>query len=312
MSKLIATTLVLFAVLSTTTGFVLSRSVHTMNIKMNVKDLPESGLSLISPTHSSFNGRLTELLKGEPNDVLDNIKPFSIFLENKSQHAVVAYMLQWCFTKPDGTNDCFRKAVVNPVALMDGGGLPEQYDSQSSVIKPNSSRFFSIASLDGRGTFRFPVSHDEAEQIKQGKRFNKQESLRRHVSELAKYSEITVSIDGAFFDDGTFVGPDTTGFFAQTKAMIDAKSDLLNEMNLQLGKTNASREEVFSQVEATAKLPDINLNSKSTPTDYYNYYKKSYADEMLRVRQTLGDDKALTSALHPLRKPWPKLRKKQD
>lgn len=311
MSQLIATALVLFAV-TTTTGFILSRSARTMNIKMNVKDLPEHGLSIISPSHPSFNKRLATLLKGEPNEVLDSLRPFSVVLENKDQRTVVAYMLQWCFTTPDGTNDCFRKAVVNPVALMEGGSLSEQYDTQSGWIKPNSSSFFSLVSLDGRGTFRFSISQDEAAQIKQGKRFDQRELLRRYVSELAKYAEITVSIDGAFFDDGTFVGPDSTGFFAQTKAMIDAKSDLLNEINLELSRPSASREEVFSKVAAAASQPEINLNSSSTPIDYYNFYKKSYADEILRAKQVSGEDKALALALRPLRKPWPKLHKKQD
>ena len=36
------------------------------------------------------------------------------------------------------------------------------------------------------------------------------------AQEIAKqFSKVTIAVDGVFFDDGTFVGPDTTGFFIQ-------------------------------------------------------------------------------------------------
>lgn len=226
---------------------------------------------------------------------------------------MVAYLIEWCFTREDGTNDCYRKAVINPRALMEGEDLPPEYDEQSGKIKPDSTRFCSIISPDGSGPMRFEVSRDEAEKIKAGARYDKQTLLRRFSSHLAtKYSDITVSIDGVFFEDGTFVGPDNTGFFAQTKAGIDAKYDLLNEIASGLTNPSQTKDDVFRQIEATANQPDIRLDSNSTPTDFYNFNKKLYANELLQLRNAYGDDNALTYALHSIKKPWRKLQKKLD
>lgn len=299
MYRVIVLALIAIVAISTATGFVLSRSAQAMKLKVHVKDLPEHGLTVISPADPSFEGRLTTLLKGKSNDVVNNLRPFSVFVENRGQRAVVAYIIQWCFTSADGRNDCYRKALTNPIALMEGGSLSEEQEEQSGRIKPNSTRFFSLVSLDGRGAFRVPVSPNEAEQFRHGKSDPK-ELLRRYSLELTKYTDVTVSIDGAFFEDGTFVGSDTIGFFAQAKAMTDARKDLLNE--IALGLSEKTKDEVFGRLEGTANQPDVGLDSQSTSTDYYNYYKKVYADEVLQLRRAHGDDEGLRAALKPTKK----------
>jgi len=60
----------------------------------------------------------------------------------------------------------------------------------------------------------------------------------------------------------------------------------------------------------TANQPEVRLNSKSAAADYYNYYKRHSADEILRSRNFVGDEKALAIALIPTKKPWRVLRKK--
>lgn len=289
-------------------GFSLNRSARAMNIKLHAKDMPEHGLIIIGPADPSFDGRLNALLKGERNEVAENLKPFSFFVKNQGSKTVVAYMIQWCFTTAEGRQDCHRKAVTNPTALMEGESLSEEMEEQSGRIKPGATRFFSLVSLDGGGSFRVRVSKQEADRFKQGD-FDRTEMLRRYSAELANYTDLTVSIDGAFFDDGTFVGPDAAGFFAQTKAMIDARSDLLNEIASELSKPGKSRDDVFTQVEAIANQAETELKSSSTPDDYYNHFKKAYASELLRVKNSQGVEQGLATALRPMRKPWPMLRK---
>ncbi|HEX8174115.1 MAG TPA: hypothetical protein VF543_03230 [Pyrinomonadaceae bacterium] len=313
MKKVIIIALFLIMVLSTATGFVLQRSTQPMAIKMHAKDLPQHGLTIITPADPSFDGRLASVLKGKPNEVVDNLKPFSVFVENRGKQTVVAYLIQWCFTREDGTNDCYNQAVVNPRALMEGEDLPSEYDEQTEKIKPNAARFCSIVSPDSSGPIRFEISRNEAERIKAGERYDRQTLLQRFRSQLAtNYSDITITIDGAFFDDGTFVGPDNTGFFAQTKAAIDAKRDLLNEIASGLTNPGQTKDDVFKKIEATADQPNISLDSSATPTDFYNFNKKLYATEILQMRKAVGNDAALTYALRSIKKPWRKLQKKQD
>lgn len=196
---------------------------------------------------------------------------------------------------------------------MEGESLSEEQESQSSRIKPNTTQVVALISPDGSTPFRVRVSQEEANQIRQGATPDRKALLQRFMSELAtNYTDITVSIDGAFFDDGTFAGPDTSGFFAHVKAQIDAKRDLLNEVAIGLSNLHRSKEEVFSHVEKTAAQPDVRLDSNSTPTDFYNFYKRFYAREILEDRNAFGDDKALAVTLQPLKKAWPKLRKDQE
>ena len=311
MKKIIILSMFFIVSVSIFSGFVLSRTSQNMSIRIHSKDLPEQGLTIINPSDPSFDARLANAVAGEPSEVVNDFKPYSIFLENKSRQTVVAYMIQWCFTKGDGTNDCYRKAFSSPRALMEGEYLPAEYEARSGRIKPNSSILFSLISPDGSGPFRLSISREEAEKIKQGAKPDKSELLHRFSSELAKYTDVTVSIDGAFFEDGTFVGDDTSGFFVQIEAQINAKRDLLNELAVNTADPHKSKDEVFSHLRTFAEQPATDLSNQSTPADYYNHFKRFYANEILSMRQTLGDEKGLAIALEPIKKPWRRLTKKQ-
>jgi hypothetical protein len=283
-----------------------------MSVKVHKKDLAEHGLVIIGPTDPSFDALLAAQLKGGPNEVIETLKPYSFFIENRSEQTVVAYTLQWCFTKADGTNECHADSLTNPRALMDGGNLPDEMIEQSGRIKPHSTRFFSLISPDGSGSLSVPANPEEVEQLKRGVSPDRGKLLQRYELELSKYSDVTFTIDGAFFDDGTFVGPDVTGFFGETKAMISARYDVLNEIMRGISNPGKTKEDVFKDLEATANQPEVLLRPKSTFDDQYKYYKRSYAGEILRSRRFVGDEKALQLALRPMKKPWRILHKKKS
>jgi hypothetical protein len=290
--------------------FVLSRSVWAMSIKVHKKDLPEHGLRIVGPSDPSYDALLSARLKGETNEVINQLKPFSFFVENRSERTVVAYAVQWCFTKLDGTNECSIKSLVNPKALMDGDDIPEEMIEQSGRIRPNSVSFFSLISPDGSGLFRVHARPDEVEQFKKGVQPDRMTLLRRYGDELAKYSDVMLSIDGAFFDDGTFVGPDTTGFFDKTKAEIDAQYDLLSEIARRLS-SGKSGGDILNELADASQRPGVRINSKSSAADYYDFHKKRLANELSRSRSVVGDEKALAMALSSIKRPWRNLRKKE-
>ena len=312
MRKTAILALVIISVIAVAAELTLSRSARAMSVMVHKKDLPEHGLVIIGPAAPSFDALLAAQLKGGPNEVIETLKPFSFFIENRSKQTVVAYTLQWCFTKADGTNECYVKSLTNPRALMDGDNLSEEMIEQSGRIKPQSTRFFSLISPDGSGSLSVPASPAEVEQLRQGVRPDSGALLRRYGVELSKYSDITFTIDGAFFDDGTFVGPDNTGFFGETKALISAKYDVLTEIMRGISNPGKTKADVFRDLEATANQPKINLRSKSTFDDQYKYYKRNYAEEILGSRTFVGDEKALQLALRPMKKPWRILHKKKS
>lgn len=281
-----------------------------MSIKMHIKDLPQHHLRLISPSDPSFDERLRKELKGESNEVIDTLKPFSVFLENKGEKAVVAYLIQWCFTKPDGGNQYYRKFVMSPQALMEGENLSSEVRRRAGQVEPNSAIFLSLLSPDGSGILRTEVSPKEAEEFKQGKRFDQRSLWQRFSAQAEKYTEITVSLDAAFFEDGTFVGPDTTNFFEQTQAIVNAKRDFLNELAAGLSNSGGNRDSLYGRLRETSNQPIESLDSKSTPADFYNYFKQLSATEFLRMKDVQGEDGAIEMALRPTNKSWATLRKK--
>lgn len=312
MKKNIILSLSLIILVSLLSGFALSRGPRLGTIKMHIKDLPQHNLRLIGPSDPTFDERLRSELKGDSNEVIDTLKPFSVFFENKGERPIVAYLIQWCFTTKDGRNQYYRKALMNPQPLMEGENLSQELQLQSGRIEPDSARFLSLLSTDGSGMLRAEVSPKEAEELKQGKKFARTSLLKRFSTQAAKFAEISVSIDGAFFDDGTFVGPDTSNFFAQTKAAIDARRDLLNEIAIGLSNPTMTTDSVYGRILETAAHPSESIDSNSTPTDYYNYFKKFYASDILQTKKLHGQDKALTMSVQSMNKPWAKLHKKQD
>lgn len=263
MKKNIVFSLFLVILVSFFSGFALSRNAPQGSIKMHIKDLPQHNLRLISPSDPSFDERVKKEFRGESNEVIDTLKPFSVFLENKGKSTVVGYLIQWCFTKADGSNQCYRKAVLNPQALM-GEDLSPEYSRQSGQIEPHSAVFLSLLSPAGGGNLGIEISREEAEQIRQGKRFDQSTLLQRFGAEAAQYTAITVSIDAAVFDDGTFVGPDTGNFFNQTKAVIDAKRDFLNELSAGLSDSGNVSDSLHVRLQETASQQVEDLGSKSS------------------------------------------------
>ena len=309
MKKTIILSLSLIILGSLLSGFALGRRSRPVKIRMHVKDLPQHEFRLIGPSDPSFDERLKKELKGESNEVVDTLKPFSVFLENRSGKTVVAYLIQWCFTRADGSNQYYRKAVMNPQALMEGENLSSQLRRQSGQIEHDSAIFLSLLSPDGSGIMRTDASPREIEELRKGKRPDQSSLLQRFGDQAAQFAEITVSIDAAFFEDGTFVGPDSTNFFAQTKAVIDAKRDFLNELAAGVSNSSTNKALLYTHLQQTASEPVESIDSTSTPDDYYKYFKKLSAREFLKMKDVQGQDQAIETSLRPIKKPWAKLRK---
>jgi hypothetical protein len=125
---------------------------------------------------------------------------------------------------------------------------------------------------------------------------------------LAQYSKVNVSLDGMFFDDGAFVGPDTTGFYGKVEALIRANQDLRDELETRM-KSGKSTDDVFAHVIEETNKPKVALGRSSTADDHYNHFKRLAAKELMEMRDVSGNEKALEHTLRPSKKPRPLLRK---
>ncbi|MDQ3803896.1 MAG: hypothetical protein M3416_08730 [Acidobacteriota bacterium] len=299
-SKILVALLLLAVGLSTATGFkVGDRDFQAAGTIFNTKDLAEYGVTIVNPADPAYDAMVAGLSENKPNVMVEALRPFSVFIKNTSGRTVVAFALKWELMQPDGK---IRIDESDNTALwsLTGG---EVSNMSEGVIRPGAAWFSTPFHPEAphvpptRGGSDAARSEPEAT-----------EELNRLREELAQYTNITVSLDGAFFDDGTFVGPDSTEFFAKVEAMRNARYDLLDSVKKNLTQ-GSPPDEVFGNLKEIENGPAPQLSSSSSPADYYSAFRKATAAELLRVRETYGDAQPVERVMQKLRKPWPVLRK---
>lgn len=275
------------------TGVLLaSKRRQKADMRFNVKDLPEHGLRIIDPTNPSFDAMASEHAAG----VLS--RTFSVFINNSGQRAVVAYKIKWELLRSDGRILTHTESFAEPGLLM-GRALSAEANPQSDdggyALRPNTSRLVSWAT---------PMAQESAPAPSQ----ETDEALKQLSTHLLSATALTVSIDGVFFEDGTFVGENTTGYFEQIEAQVKARRDLIDSLAL-AARGHSATDDVLLSIERAGEAEDVRVNYDSTPTDFYNLYKKIYARELTGIRRAYGKEKAVAHALELHKKAWPRLKK---
>lgn len=299
-----------------------TKGARAMSIKFNIKDMPEHGLTLIGPSEPSFDSLLAALMKGKPHVPAELLRPYSVFIKNKGKKDVVAYKLRWECAKRDGTTIFKDSSTSSAWVLMNWAGPDHEraVAEAGQVVRKNSVWFYSLKAppqpmeateedtdADG-GWHAIAGAGEAAASPGRARAAEEADAIRLLNAELQTYTAITVSLDAVVFDDGTFAGPDTSGFLGAVRAEIDARYDLLREMQMGL-QGNKKADDIFAAVEAAAAQPAVDIGPESTPPDYYQYFRKRYAEEFLGYRQSMGSERALRQALRQLDKEWTKLKK---
>jgi len=274
------------------TGYIDSQ---TISVQLTARDIPAHGLLVLSPPNPEFDTLITTRF-GKGNPIVDALKPFSVLIKNVGDQAVVAYSLRWELLRDDGRVLTQTRDYITAWRLMGVEGS----DKDGITIQPGSFVLMTPSNLDfAQG----------AEAIRAGN-----PELLMQASEIRTqlriYSNISVTIDGAFFEDGRYVGPDNSGLFSRVATQLSAKRDLCLEVTQEL-KRGEQADHVFKQVEELASGPRVELAPSSTKEDVYKKFKKDAAEELLRFRSASGDAKAKEFATQLLSNKWPELRKVQ-
>lgn len=305
MRKYVPVALFSMAIVAITIGILWnSGRAQTVRVNLNVKDAPEQGLYIITASNPSFDKLLALYMKRHPSVSIEAIKPFSAFIENRTEKTVVAYKVKWDCVKADGTVVDNVTAVTILWALTNGAGPNTEATvaRDKMVIRPHSSVFVSPLA---------PTEQIEDTAVNAARPEDDAQimfALKSLNAELSSYTSITVSIDGAFFNDGGFVGVDTTGYFDEIKAQVDARYDVLRaiQSGIEQGKTG---DELFRPAEEAANAPKIKLTSDSKPSDFYAKQKRLMAQEIFNAKKFEGEGKALEKVRMRLGRQWPQLRK---
>ena len=187
--------------------------------------LPEHQIVLIGPTDQSFSNLLSQHLAKSGASKVDQMAQYSVFVENRSQRSIAGLSTKWEVLNSDGrslTRDSTFLAGLRVIANGEFAQLEEG-------LAIGSYRLISAAGVD-----------DPSGRIRISTGGGKGGGLLQRVKERVK---VTVWLDGVLFVDGTYVGPDTLGFFERAKTNIESMRDVLEETRRALnGDAEASKQ----------------------------------------------------------------------
>jgi hypothetical protein len=251
---------------------------------LKVQGLPQHNIFIVDQSDPSFEELFTSLVK-IPGEFAEDVKRFSVFITNKSDRTVASYVVKWEFLRADG------KTVSSTKAYSQLNSLDGNARNQPPALKPHSSGLVSLineiqehkypATFIGDDS-AFPAAKQSAAKNNMTQRINKlHDKLKTSVS-------WSVTLDGVLFTDGTFVGPDTTGYFDRIKARFDARDDLLREMS----DISAKPAEVFNHAKNVPNAERPKLKGLKV-SDFYDRSKAELAREIITRQKNMGDQQTI-------------------
>lgn len=257
--------------------------------KVHTVGLPEHGIEIIGPDEADFGVLMSkESLRIRGADV-DAVKLSSVFVVNNSSKSMAALSVKWELAQADG------RSIVH--LLNYDGGLKVLSDSGpahfAENIKPNAHRLVSLLEVATPPNKRFRVNMGGGSVDK--------------AHQLSESVKITVSVDGVLFVDGTFVGPDTRGFFQSLKAQVEARSEVLTDIARALNGDSQAMNRVEMLARDDSEGVQISSARKDVSSD--QMLKQQLARTTLALRKELGEKVMLERINAELSKPRIELRK---
>jgi hypothetical protein len=257
------------------------------------KDFPEQGVRLIGPSNPAF-AKLAQLVT---SDELSGTAMPPVFLQNTSKQSIVGYRITWACIDKAGIADVRDKSKIISYVFLHGDKAEriQAMAGDVGVIEPNSTWFIS---LDG------PTRRIQETGAGQG--LMPGSYITPQISN--QWSKLTISVDGVFFDDGTFVGPDTMALFNEEESELDARYEILSKVESDL-KSGVRVEDVFKKLEQIAGQSMPELAESPSRAEYLNFFKRMFAKNILGMKHLYGTERAIEDVHQQLSKPWVKLRK---
>ena len=266
-------------------------------VRFDVKDFPEHGISLIVPSDPSVADMKAKLTNAKFTSIGNS---YSVFLKNTGSRAVVGYRIKWeCV---DSRGDASVRDVSNIVSWIFLHGEESDHrmalNRSKEIIKPGSIWLISF------GSPAQPLEREGDEATFSTTKFDGS----GEAETIEGCASVTVIADGIFFDDGTFIGPDTTSFFTEVKSQMDARYEILRGVQNDL-KAGKKVDEIFRRLEKIRDQESVRLGEHPTSDEFRTYFRNLFARDVLGNKEVGGADKAIEDVQLLLSKPWVNLRK---
>jgi hypothetical protein len=205
-------------------------------MEFRCEDLPQYGLRLAGPSSPDYAAALADLrrhsdqpVSGSPprpeqfrTHISQEDSSTSAILFNQSKKTIAALQVVWRFETITGHTPRHSRHLLSPqVLLLPFGNPPGSLKVLGywHAILPGSKRYLSQSGMVGDNTDVRPPAPEERWPGKGGI-FGIGRSGGMNLRDPV--TQITLSLDGVFFLDGEFVGPNREGLFEETVAVAEA------------------------------------------------------------------------------------------
>lgn len=297
----IIVTFVLFIVATITISMAWKQNTKTMKNVFVKKDLINHGITLVTSTDADFGTELNTFIKDNDEDVLsfiDAVKPFAVFVKNTSTKDIIGISLRWEIVNSDGSINNLPQMESSPGQLIDF--KRRNPAKKVNFIPLNSSRFFAldktvqqlVRSESQRKLNSSTLNGEELDELR--KYLPKLRSEKQAIADKA--SKISVSIDGIFFGDGTFIGTDKNHFFAYMQATVDSRKDFVQEVREAI-KAKKSIKEIFTRFESLASYNAPSIDELDSQERMYEGSYKAHlciwAKQAIAKKVKLNESKVI-------------------
>ena len=278
------------------------------------EDLPRHGLLLVPPSSQDYDALLAEIqrranapVEGSPpfpeslrSRIIPEDRPTSAILLNRSTKAIVGLQAVWRFETETGRSFRHSSGMLSTVVLLPFNRRDEsamKLYAYWNTIMPGSKRYLGESGMVGNNTDVRPPAHDEQWRGgMSGGRGGGGGSSREPIR------QVTLALDGVFFLDGEFVGPDGEKMFEQTVADAEAHR-IVAKIAKDGHYQGLPPAEILAQIErvtgAGPDHPPMPLNSRSsaaTDEDFRAAALQTIAYQLgmrRRLPQTATDEQAV-------------------
>jgi hypothetical protein len=267
---------------------------------MRAVGIPEAGLALIGSGEPQFDELAKRLLGDELPPELEALKPYSVVLYNHSDQTVVAYALRWEYTSARGRPVHIDLSDGEVAGLLDGA--TKKITGEGEKTAPT---------LPARSWI--VVTPPTALKTNSGARERASDSyhqdfLHRLADRFSQANDISVTLDGAFFEDGSFIGPNKARFFENFSSEVRAKQNLMSSVVL-AAEEGRSIHDIAQEVRASlpGSRPSLGIEPDGSISGYDEHYRYVYASQFLSAYHNSGEEATLAWAHYHLFRHPPKL-----
>jgi hypothetical protein len=234
------------------------------------EDLPQHGVLLVAPTSVEYDSLLADIQRRQEHPVddpppmwkqllprvLEQDRATSAILLNRNSKAIAGVQAVWTFETASGRSYRHSTGMLQPQLLLGQGQLSEHLTYWQTIL-PGSKRYVSESGMVGDNTDVRPPSREESRSgmgaVGGGVRGGRG---RGGPVQREPLKQVTLTLDGVFFLDGEFAGPNREMLFERTVAQAEARR-LVERIAREGSAAGLSAAQILVEVEkAAGPLPE--------------------------------------------------------